>query len=257
MPRRRTDHRSGVAPREMSRPAVRKLAPYVPGKTIEEVRRTLGLEHVIKLASNENPLGSSPKAMAALRQIDKLHLYLDDAYPELRERIASPYGLRAQNVVLGHGSNELVNIACETLLESGDEAVMGTPSFSLYKLSTALQGAAPVEVPLREGVHRSRRDARGRERSHEADVRLRSEQSDGNGARAAAMAIVRFQTARARDADRGSSVSRIHGFGHVRCGRFGSGAPEHAGSGALCRKFTGWRRCDSDTASPTRKRSAG
>jgi histidinol-phosphate aminotransferase len=135
------------------RPAVRKLAPYVPGKTIEEVQRSLGLERIIKLASNENPLGSSPMAMAALKQIDRLHLYLDDAYPELRERIAAPYGLHAENVVLGHGSNELVNIVCEALLESGDEAVMAVPSFSLYKLAAALQGATPVEVPLHDGVH--------------------------------------------------------------------------------------------------------
>ena len=132
---------------------MRKLAPYVPGKTIEEVQRALGLERIVKLASNENPLGSSPKAMAALKHVDRLNLYLDDGYPELRERIASPYGLHAANVVLGHGSNELVNVACETLLEAGDEAVIAAPSFSLYKLAAVLQGAAPVEVPLREGVH--------------------------------------------------------------------------------------------------------
>ena len=137
----------------MSRPTVRKLSPYVPGTTIEEVQRKLGLSHIIKLASNENPLGSSPKALAALQHIDRLNLYLDDAYPELRERIAAPYGLHADNVVLGHGSNELVNIICETLLEAGDEAVMAKPSFSLYRLSTILQGAAPVEVPLCDGVH--------------------------------------------------------------------------------------------------------
>ena len=137
----------------MSRPAVRKLAPYVPGKTIEEVQRDLGLERIIKLASNENPLGSSPKAMAALRHVDRLHLYLEDTYPELKEKIAAPYGLHAENVVLGHGSNELVNIACETLLESGDEAIMAVPSFSLYKLAVALQGATAVEVPLLDGVH--------------------------------------------------------------------------------------------------------
>ena len=137
----------------MSRPAVRKLAPYVPGKTIEEVQRDLGLQRIIKLASNENPLGSSPEAMAALRHIDKLHLYLDDTYPELKEKIAAPYGLHAENVVLGHGSNELVNIVCETLLESGDEAIMATPSFSLYKLATVLTGASAVEIALREGAH--------------------------------------------------------------------------------------------------------
>jgi histidinol-phosphate aminotransferase len=137
----------------MSRPAVRKLAPYVPGKTIEEVQRDLGLQRIIKLASNENPLGSSPKAMASLRHIDRLHLYLDDTYPELKEKIAAPYGLHADNVVLGHGSNELVNIVCETLLESGDESIMATPSFTLYKLAASLTGAHPVEIPLRDDVH--------------------------------------------------------------------------------------------------------
>jgi histidinol-phosphate aminotransferase len=149
----RADYGSGIAALEMSRPTVRKLEPYVPGKTIEEVQRALGLERIIKLASNENPLGSSPKAMAALRHLDRLHLYLDDAYPELRQRIAAPYGLRAENVILGHGSNELVNIVCETMLEAGDEAVMAAPSFSLYKLAAVLQGAEAIEVPLRDGVH--------------------------------------------------------------------------------------------------------
>jgi histidinol-phosphate aminotransferase len=149
---RRGDHRPGIAP-EMSRPLVRKLQPYVPGTTTEEVQRRLGLQRIIKLASNENPMGSSPKALAALRHIDRLNLYFDDSHTQLRERIAERYDLGAPNVVLGHGSNELVNVACETLLESGDQAVIGAPSFSLYKLAAALQGAQVVEVPLRDGVH--------------------------------------------------------------------------------------------------------
>lgn len=137
----------------MSRPSLAKIAPYVPGTSIEEVRRKLGLDRIVKLASNENPLGSSPKAMAALGSIDRLHLYFDDAHTELRAKIAAPYGLSAENVVLGHGSNELVNIAAEMLLEAGDEAVMAEQSFSLYRLVVALQGATPVEVPLREYAH--------------------------------------------------------------------------------------------------------
>lgn len=137
----------------MTRAALHKLAPYVPGTTIEEVQRKLGLERIIKLASNENPLGSSPKALNALRELDRLHLYLDDAYPELRERIAAPHGLHYGNVILGHGSNELVNIVAEAVLEPGDEAVMAVPSFSLYKLAATLQGAQAVEVPLQDGVH--------------------------------------------------------------------------------------------------------
>lgn len=137
----------------MARSAVERLAPYVPGTTTDEVRRALGLTRIIKLASNENPLGSSPKALAALAHLDRLNLYLDDSYVELRERIAAPYGLRAENVLLGHGSNELVNIACETLLEPGDDAVMAAPSFSLYRLATALQGARPIEIALAGGAH--------------------------------------------------------------------------------------------------------
>jgi histidinol-phosphate aminotransferase len=137
----------------MSRSIVRKLAPYVPGTTIEEVRRKLGLERIVKLASNENPLGSSPKAMAALRHIDRLHLYLDDAHIELRERLGAPYGLSAANVVVGHGSNDLVNVVAEMVLEAGDEAIIADPSFLLYPLVTALQGATPVRVLLRDHVH--------------------------------------------------------------------------------------------------------
>ncbi len=137
----------------MIRQSVRALNAYVPGTTIEEVQRRRGGVPVIKLASNENPLGSSPNALAALRHLDRLHLYLDDSHTDLRERLGERYGLHAQNVVLGHGSNELVNILCQTLLEPGDEAIMATPSFSLYPLAVKLQGAAAVEVPLKGGVH--------------------------------------------------------------------------------------------------------
>lgn len=137
----------------MSRKIVRDLKPYVPGTTIDEVRRKYDLERIVKLASNENPLGSSPKAMAALQNVDLLHLYLDDAHVELRERLAARYGLRADNVVLGHGSNDLVGVLAEAMLEPGDEAVMADPSFSLYPLVATLRGATPVLVPLRDFTH--------------------------------------------------------------------------------------------------------
>ncbi len=141
--------RSGIAPL-VSRPGVRKLDPYVPGTTVEEVRRKLGLERIVKLASNENPLGSSPKAMAALAHIDRLHLYFDDAHTELRDRLAAPYGLRAENTVLGHGSNELVNIVCETVLEPGDEAVMASPKlFRSIVWRLPCKERAPLRCRLR------------------------------------------------------------------------------------------------------------
>ncbi|MHB8462299.1 MAG: histidinol-phosphate transaminase, partial [Vulcanimicrobiaceae bacterium] len=91
----------------MSRTALASLAPYIPGASIDEIAKRYGLSHVIKLASNENPLGSSPLALAALADVASLHLYADDAHLVLKERLATPYGLQSQNVSLGHGSNEL------------------------------------------------------------------------------------------------------------------------------------------------------
>ncbi len=137
----------------MTRSVVRALAPYKAGTSIDEVRERFGLERIIKLASNENPLGSSPKALAALEHLDGLHLYLDDAHLELKTALAGRHGLKAENVVLGHGSNELVGLVAEMLLEPGREAVMASPSFQLYRLATLVRGAAAIEVPLVEGHH--------------------------------------------------------------------------------------------------------
>ena len=137
----------------MSRSVVRALAPYKAGTSIDEVRERFGLERIIKLASNENPLGSSPKAMEALAHLDRLNLYFDDAHVALKDKIAARYELSSQNVILGHGSNELVSLIAETHLEPGDEAVMATPSFLLYRLAATVRGASVIEVPLRDGVH--------------------------------------------------------------------------------------------------------
>jgi len=149
---RGTDSRPGFAP-NVSRPAVRALAPYVAGTSIEEVRRRFGHTRIVKLASNENPLGSSPLALAAVRSVDRLNLYLDDSHEALRERLGRSEGLQAENVVLGHGSNEIVNTIAQTFLDPGDEVVMADPTFSLYRLAVSLVGALPVEVPLLDGFH--------------------------------------------------------------------------------------------------------
>ncbi len=137
----------------MSRRALACLAPYVPGASIDEIAKRYGLSHVIKLASNENPLGSSPLALAAIGNVASLHLYADDAHITLKNQLAAPYELTAQNVILGHGSNELVNIVAHALLDPGDEAVMAMPTFSLYPLAVKSVDAVPIEIPLRDGVH--------------------------------------------------------------------------------------------------------
>ncbi|HEY9084639.1 MAG TPA: histidinol-phosphate transaminase [Candidatus Tyrphobacter sp.] len=129
---------------------------YQRGTSIEEVRRRFGAlvegRAIVKLASNENPLGSSPKALDALRSIESLNVYVDDAYLDVKARLASRHALAVENVVLGHGSNEIVRLAAETFLGPGDEAVTALPTFTLYRLAIALRGAVPVEVPLRDGV---------------------------------------------------------------------------------------------------------
>ena len=132
---------------------MRALAPYVSGTSTEEVRRRFGHERIVKLGSNENPLGTSPLALAAIRTADRLHLYLDDAHDALRERLASRERLHRDHVILGHGSNEIVNLIAQTFFDPGDEIVMGDPTFALFRLAASLVGAVPLEIPLRSGVH--------------------------------------------------------------------------------------------------------
>jgi histidinol-phosphate aminotransferase len=138
---------------KLVRPEVTALHPYKPGTTVSQARAKYGFEHVIKLSSNENPLGTSPKAMAALATMDETHVYVDDDHHELRRRLAEPYGLGPEHVLVGHGSNDVVRTLFTALVGAGDEVVMGDPTFSLFPLDTELFGAIAVKVPLREGVH--------------------------------------------------------------------------------------------------------
>jgi histidinol-phosphate aminotransferase len=124
---------------------------YEPGKPIEDVAREVGLDPatIIKLASNENPLGPSPRAVAAAkRALEEAQLYPDGGAVALRERLAQRHGLAAEQFVIGNGSNEILELLGHTFLSSCDEAVMGAPAFVVYKLVTLLFGARPVEVPL-------------------------------------------------------------------------------------------------------------
>ena len=129
------------------------MKPYTPGTTVSQARKKYGLERFVKLSSNENPLGTSPKAAAALREMGDLQIYVDDDHLELRRRLAEPYGLGVEHVLVGHGSNDVVRTLFSAYLTTGDEVVMGEPTFSLFPKDTVLFGARPVRVPLRDGVH--------------------------------------------------------------------------------------------------------
>lgn len=136
------------------RKAVHRLKPYVPGKPIEEVQRELGLTEVTKLASNENPLGPSPKAVeAAMKVLPEIHRYPDDSYHQLRHKIASFHDVPPEWVLLGRGSDEILLHIVQTFVEPGDEVVFSTPSFVMYDILSTLMDAVCVKVPLRDFVH--------------------------------------------------------------------------------------------------------
>jgi histidinol-phosphate aminotransferase len=135
------------------RNALRSFSPYKPGTSVDEVRRRFGFEHPVKLSQNENPLGSSPKAIAALRACASLSAYVEDDHALLRARLARPYDLGVENVVIGHGSNELVQLLFSAFVDPGDEVVIAKPSFSLFRKDADVAGARSIEVPLAGGVH--------------------------------------------------------------------------------------------------------
>ncbi len=131
------------------RPAVLGMVQYVPGKPISEVQRELGLAEVVKLASNENPLGPSPLALEAVRQTAAdLHLYPDASGHELKSAISDHYGVPADQIVLGNGSDELIKLFALVYLEPGDNIVIGSPSFVRYDAAAQVTGAELRRVPL-------------------------------------------------------------------------------------------------------------
>ena len=131
-------------------PWLRELVSYEPGKPIEDVARELGLQphEIIKLASNENPLGPSPKALAAMREmLERAHFYPDGGGYYLREAIARKFGFERGNVILGCGSNEIIEFIGKAFLNPGDEIVAARHAFVVYKLMATLFGATTIEVP--------------------------------------------------------------------------------------------------------------
>jgi histidinol-phosphate aminotransferase len=128
---------------------LKTLEVYETGKPIEETAREMGLEpdRIIKLASNENPLGPSPKAVEAMRsQLERVHLYPDGGGYYLREAIAQRFGMARENIVLGNGSNEIIEFLGHSFLHPQAEVVVSEHAFVVYKLMANLFGAKVVEV---------------------------------------------------------------------------------------------------------------
>jgi histidinol-phosphate aminotransferase len=139
-------------------PAVGGIVPYEPGKPVEEVQRELGLERVIKLASNEGPYGPVPAAVAALeRTARELNRYPDGGTYRLRSALADRHGVRFEEVAIGSGADGVVDCLSQVALSPGDEVVCGWPSFPSYVIYALKLGADARKVPLRE--HRYDLDA--------------------------------------------------------------------------------------------------
>ena len=132
------------------------LVAYEPGKPIEETARELGLkaEDIVKLASNENPLGPSPKAKEAIKECaESAHIYPDGGGFKLRTAISEKYGVEIGNTVLGNGSNEIIELLCHCFLNEDAELIAAEHAFVVYKLMATLFGAKYVQVPDPGFVH--------------------------------------------------------------------------------------------------------
>lgn len=137
------------------KPHIRDLAAYVPGKPMEELERELGITNSIKLASNENPLGPSPKAVAAMRAAaGDIHRYPDGASFALRAKLSARLGVGGNQLVFGAGADEILELIAKTLIGPGDQVVYAWPSFAMYPIVIKGMGAQGVPVPLTDGfVH--------------------------------------------------------------------------------------------------------
>jgi len=129
---------------------LKEIVPYPPGKSLEEVKKEFGITgRIIKLNSNENPLGPSPKVISALRDyLPYIHLYPQASYSELKQAIAKRFGVSPTQVVLGNGSNEVIEFIFKAYLSEGDEIIVSKPSFLMYEKFSQMYGVSIKEVPL-------------------------------------------------------------------------------------------------------------
>jgi len=133
---------------------IKSIKPYIPGKPLEELEREFGIVNAIKLASNENPLGPSLKVLEAIKgRLEHIHRYPEGSGHSLINALASKHGVRQQQIILGNGSNEVIELLVRTFLRPGEEVIMATPSFIVYDSITKAAGGKSVEIPLKDWRH--------------------------------------------------------------------------------------------------------
>jgi histidinol-phosphate aminotransferase len=138
---------------------IRNLAPYVPGKPIEETQREFKIKHVVKLASNENPLGPSPKALKLLRKkILDLHRYPDASAFHLKLALAEQLGLPANEIIIGNGSNEVIDMLIRAYCIPNDSIVTSKAAFLAYRICAQIQGVSTLETALTDDLRTDLKD---------------------------------------------------------------------------------------------------
>ena len=141
-------------PNDLASPHILALTAYEPGKPEEELRRELGIDDVVKLASNENPYGPSPKAVEAVSGASlALHRYPDPRGHDLKAALAAHHGVHRSELCLGNGSNEIIDLICRVFASRGEHVVFGHPSFPCYRIGSVAQELDFTAVPLREHLH--------------------------------------------------------------------------------------------------------
>jgi histidinol-phosphate aminotransferase len=133
---------------------IEDISPYVSGKPIEEVQRELGLETIVKLASNENPFGCSTLAKEAmLTEMEQISFYPEGMAPALTEKLARKLNINQDQIILGNGSDEVIRLLTRTYIQQNDEVIMADVTFPRYETNVLIDGGTPVKIPLINGVH--------------------------------------------------------------------------------------------------------
>ena len=139
---------------KFAREGIMQLSPYVAGKPIEEVQAEYGVTEVVKMASNENPLGVSPKAVQAMKlELENCFMYPEGSSPRVRHKLAQRLGVAEGQIFLATGGDHILTLLGNAFVSQGDEVIMGAPSFYTYMLSTLTMGGVLVKVPLKDHVY--------------------------------------------------------------------------------------------------------
>ena len=130
------------------------LKPYIPGKPVEEVQKEYNIDKIEKLASNENPLGPSLKAVEAIiKEVQNINFYPDAYAMKLKKAIAKKVDLTHENIIIGNGGEQILSMIAQTFINNGDEAIMADTTFGLYETSVLIMGGTVIKLPLKNYKH--------------------------------------------------------------------------------------------------------